>query len=635
MKNKLQKLYWILTLCCITTTLEAAPVDYESAREKARLFFNQHTARGLTEGDIRLKGNTANAYLFTTEKDFAIIAADDELPDILGYGATSQGEIPPALQNYLKAPKHPAHPSRTLQHYEPVAPLLPFVRHQLSPYNNQCPLYKTSQGVITQYHCVVGCVATALEEIISYYRRVVTLKDTLHGWETPKYTIADLLPGTSVDCRLIRNNYDTDDYTAAEEDAVARLSYYCGVAAHMNWGINESGANVHNLVDPMKRAFGYQYVHFADSYQYKPADWTRMMRNEIYAHRPVLYAAFNMWWAGHAFVLDGLDENGFFHVNWGYGGSYDGFFCLDVLNYNEPPEQMTPDASEAGFYSNHQALLLHPDPVEVALPDTLHRTGYEIAVDSVKMELIPETDKHTPLAVYVRNTTDQYLTTPLAFFTNSVKDTAIYEQADYIALGASRLAPFEARKIIIHANFNKQGDRILRITPDNEALVYEQKINIEQGKAPELSFRRPEITFPSPTAAMVTLTVNNSKNAGRCGQEILYEMGPGTAEVMEDGIRHSRQLYVLPGETLTDTITFTHLTPGETYTLLIRSPWKVTTQTTFIQPKAAGITNIPTRNTKGEISWYLLDGRQINLPRRTGIYLKKENGKCRKVYIEK
>ena len=82
----------------------------------------------------------------------------------------------------------------------------------------------------------------------------VVLQDTLHGWDSKKHTaVADVLPGTSVDCRLIRNNYDTDDYTPEEADAVARLSYYCGMAAKMNWGENESGANIKNLVAPLKR----------------------------------------------------------------------------------------------------------------------------------------------------------------------------------------------------------------------------------------------------------------------------------------------------------------------------------------------------------------------------------------------
>ena len=65
--------------------------------------------------------------------------------------------------------------------------------------------------------CVVGCVATALEEVISFHRPLVTLQDSLAGWTTAHYTIPTVYAGASVDTRLIRDNYDTPGtYTEAE-----------------------------------------------------------------------------------------------------------------------------------------------------------------------------------------------------------------------------------------------------------------------------------------------------------------------------------------------------------------------------------------------------------------------------------
>jgi hypothetical protein len=40
-------------------------------------------------------------------------------------------------------------------------------------------------------------------------------------------------------------------------------------------------------------------------------------------------------YSGHAFVLDGIDDRDYFHVNWGWGGVYDGFFTLDALILGE------------------------------------------------------------------------------------------------------------------------------------------------------------------------------------------------------------------------------------------------------------------------------------------------------------
>ena len=86
-------------------------------------------------------------------------------------------------------------------------------------------------------------MAIALEQILTYYKRTYTLQDTLHGWQTPNYTIPDILPGEVVDASLIRNEYANNNGTTDERDAVARLMYYLGVATHMNWGIDASGTN--------------------------------------------------------------------------------------------------------------------------------------------------------------------------------------------------------------------------------------------------------------------------------------------------------------------------------------------------------------------------------------------------------
>lgn len=614
-----------------TSPLQAAPIDWETAREKAAALLRHGPFRTASAEMPALRLATRDAYLFETASAFALMAADDELPEVLGYGPRSEGPLPPGLYGYLASPKFPQ-PASTRQECRPVAALLPFVRHQRAPYNSHCPFYKNSAGETTRYRCVVGCVATALEEVISYYRRTVVLQDTLHGWESPHHSpVADVLPGTRVDCRLIRNNYDTEDYSPEEADAVARLSYYCGVAAKMKWGIESSGANASRLTAPLKKAFGYGYVQEVDSYQYTPDDWQQLIRNELYAGRPVFYTAFNMWMGGHAFVIDGLDENGFVHVNWGYGGSYDGFFRLDVLNYNEPPGQLTPEGMEAGFFCNHQALLLHPDPQEVQLPTPLARTGQEISITQVRADLPPETGKRTPLTIDVRNNTGMTLTTPFEFFTNAEQDTALLEQGDFIALGGVTLGPHEHRRLKIHASFEEAGQRILRISPDDSTFLRHDTLQVAEGRPPQLTFHEPHIECSGNGRIRCHVPVSNAATAGRCGQEVLYEVGPGDAQTVKDGVRHSRHLYILPGETKTDTISFGCLLPGATYTLLVRSPWNVMTQKTFVVPDLSGIVpdtlsgDMPKR-------YYDLSGKPLECPPRNGIYLQGEGNSYKKIY---
>ena len=53
------------------------------------------------------------------------------------------------------------------------------------------------------------------------------------------------------------------------------------------------------------------------------------------AGRPIIYRSCPSSGSGgdcHIFNCDGYDANGFFHFNWGWSGSFDGYFSLSALN---------------------------------------------------------------------------------------------------------------------------------------------------------------------------------------------------------------------------------------------------------------------------------------------------------------
>jgi len=60
-------------------------------------------------------------------------------------------------------------------------------------------------------------------------------------------------------------------------------------------------------------------------------EWENMIYAELANQRPVLYCA-NSNTGGHAFICDGYDGKGFFHINWGWDTDSDGFYSLSVLN---------------------------------------------------------------------------------------------------------------------------------------------------------------------------------------------------------------------------------------------------------------------------------------------------------------
>ncbi len=612
--RQLSILFLLAAFCAHSHVVRAQHIGEEEARQCAEAFFDGHGRHFGRSGDaVRLLAKNKVAYVFASAGDFVAVAADERLPEVVGYGVAGDGEMPEALQGLMRQWERARLSAALAAHsrrIEPVQPLLTFVRHQKSPYNNCCPFFHYDNGTQSKERAVVGCVATALEEVISYYRQPVVLKDTLHGWRTPHYVIEDVLPGTMVDTRLIRDDYDAEVCSPEEIDAVARLSYYCGVAAKMNYGLGSSGASIHNLPESLARAFGFVTAVYLDSYRYKPNDWRQILENEIRNGRPVLYSGFMQTLPGHAFVLDGLDADGRFHVNWGYGGHYDGYFYLDILHAFEPSYDRTPFGDTYGFSCNTQALLVHPSEEPLPLPDTLRRTGREMVVDSLRFLQEPEVGKYAMLRLFLRNASSDSLTTPLVLFTNAPGDTAIFEQADCIGLTGISAAPGEQRTLEVPVIFSAEGDRLLRLSPDDSTLVFEQALSVAKEKKAQPVFGAVSVSFPKDSVARVEVGLSNRQGVGRMGHIITYCLFEGDVpEVQEGDVRHPKLCCLPAGEETVDTVFFHGLKPGAKYTLLVRQPWTVQAQCAFMVPETTGISSPEAGESRGKS--YSLDGREV------------------------
>ena len=69
--------------------------------------------------------------------------------------------------------------------------------------------------------------------------------------------------------------------------------------------------------------------------------------------------------AGHAFVCDGYDGYGLFHINWGWDGMSDGYFRLQALN----PYAQGTGGSKSGYAYYQSALIgISPGVVEDGCP---------------------------------------------------------------------------------------------------------------------------------------------------------------------------------------------------------------------------------------------------------------------------
>ena len=211
-------------------------------------------------------------------------------------------------------------------------------------YNNYCPIYNGS-------HCVTGCVATAMAQIIRYHR-YPNIGYSSHTYQHATYgTLSANFDSTYYDYTLMPNtiNYYS---SAAQQNAVSLLCYHCGISVNMNYQNPQhtSGSGAHSESVPNALLyFGYANSFYLNKNGNNDI-WDSLLRHDLDLARPVYYSGSNSE-GGHAFVCDGYKSNGQYHFNFGWGGYGDGFYTLSSVNgysssqgavFNIVPSQMGP-----------------------------------------------------------------------------------------------------------------------------------------------------------------------------------------------------------------------------------------------------------------------------------------------------
>ncbi|MBR5056854.1 MAG: C10 family peptidase, partial [Bacteroidales bacterium] len=199
-----------------------------------------------------------------------------------------------------------------------------------------------------------GCTNTAGCEVMYYYKHPYGRDLPIPGYtytkvineESRTFTVPGVEDQVVYDWEHMRNDkYPSGQYTQQEADAVAKLIADCSVMSVTKFGPSGSGAALSNLRNGMIKYMGYDpSMKRINRVDYSAEEWGAILRNEIDENRPIVSEGYNPenTSSGHAFVLDGYDTEGAFHINWGWTGSYSGnttFFAVDAFspgsrNYN-------------------------------------------------------------------------------------------------------------------------------------------------------------------------------------------------------------------------------------------------------------------------------------------------------------
>ncbi len=296
---------------------------------------NAQFAKGRAIGQITFdKERLENLTILSNGADAVIVSNNKNAVPVLGYSFDhhTEKELPCGYKWWLEAINQSLSQSnsRKATIYPPsnypsrVEPIVTSQWTQYSPYNNLCP-----KGTLA------GCVAIALAQILYAHKYPV------HGVGENSYlwgnqTLSAYFEDTYYDWDHMLDNYSNKSYMNQQAYAVAELVYHSGVAVRMNYGSSVSTAYFFYLYSSLREFFDYKTESYKDRSMYSDEEWMKMVFTDLSQGKPIAYSGEDVAGkTGHAFVLDGYDEMGLIHVNWGWGFN-DGYFDLSqIYPYNQ------------------------------------------------------------------------------------------------------------------------------------------------------------------------------------------------------------------------------------------------------------------------------------------------------------
>lgn len=366
--SKLYSAYYATALSialCSSLCASSAPLTPEEALRNAEKYFSSTSSsrgkKALEQLQLRhaytAKSRSGNAlYVFSDNEKgiFTIVAADSRITPLLGYsfnnGFNAENipcnvqwwldEYTRQIESYLETNPAEAEPStrgiEISDNRKPISPLIATKWNQSAPYNKMCP-------EMNGHLCVTGCVATAMAQVMKFHnwppkgngmRNDYSFTHELH-WDD---MLNDYLPGK---------------FSDAEANAVALLMLDCGKAVDMSYSPYASGAQAFKMQHAFPVYFDYsREIRYLMRDYYSQAEWDQIIYDQLADNHPVLYGGQSTE-GGHSFVCDGYSEDGYFHINWGWGGLSDGYFRLNALT----PSQNGIGGFEGGYNSSQAALI--------------------------------------------------------------------------------------------------------------------------------------------------------------------------------------------------------------------------------------------------------------------------------------
>lgn len=336
--------------------LRRALNEMKSSR-KSRAAGNSLSSDFILNRTFKSSSGIPAIYLFSDDNRCLLLSASDKARPVLGYfdvEATGDfNNLPPSLEWYIEESIQEIESANNINEsttytgneyrmeWNPIEPLCTSSWGQNQPFNNECP-------VIDGNHCVTGCVPTAMAQVMKYHK----WPDCGEG-EITYTTFTENLNLTMkfdmpFDWDNMIDKYNQGNTSEEEKNAVAMLMKACGYSAQADYNIRETGSNATKAKDALINYFKYDCQLISRIY-FSSQEWETLIYESIKTCGPVLYTGSGNR-GGHAFVCDGYSSDGYFHINWGWDGGFNGYFLLSALDTN------------SGNFSNDQSAIIGITP---------------------------------------------------------------------------------------------------------------------------------------------------------------------------------------------------------------------------------------------------------------------------------
>jgi len=268
-----------------------------------------------------------------------LVSADDAVPPIVAYAKSGEyivEGLPESVKFWMngyakqiydvsKTNSRNMHPQweslpakiSSATREDVVEPLIMVKFNQTTPWNKYCP--SSTDG-----RAVVGCVAVAMAQAMTVPSYPERPTGAYSYYCAPYGNLSiDYSSEPLYSWNLIISGADN-------KDAAAKLLYQCGVSVRMGYSASGSGTQTSYVPNALKTYF--KYPNAVKLYSRSESDeiWEDLIKNELFHGRAVIYSGNDgLGNPGHAFNLDGYDGNNMYHINWGWGGTNNGYYTIN------------------------------------------------------------------------------------------------------------------------------------------------------------------------------------------------------------------------------------------------------------------------------------------------------------------